>query len=157
MKKILIILILGMILPSVSALIVTQAQVDATNFTNPAEWTGGYEFGYIGVTESKGFWQIYTTVSFWTLEPYDYDVISGATYELKRGERIYYSDERFAYCWFQNQSNAVRCFEDTTLPIWIQQFYADDFMQRKYLTSLKTDESIFTLPRDLIFYLKGGE
>lgn len=128
--------------------IVTQAQVNAINFSNPLEWNGGYEFGYITITDVNGFWQLETIVSYYTLEPY-----TSTTYELKKVSKAYHSEPDFALCWFLNQNNPVYCFETYTLPKWIQQLYSDDFIQRKYLNSLKTNGDRFILPRDLIFYL----
>jgi len=151
MRKIILLLAFVFVLSNVNALTVTQSQVDAVNFTDPAVWTGGYQFGVIQMTQQSGFWQIYTVVNYDTLTPATASTATtSTTYELVKGERTYYSEPDFALCWYLT-GNAISCFEQYTLPDWTEQFLADDFFQRKYLNSLKT-KGTRMLPRDLAYY-----
>jgi len=130
-KKIIIVCILLLLSNFVFADdIFTQEEIDQVNFDT---LNLQYEFSQIFLSLDDGKWELWTTVSFITLEP-----IGNNEYVFGFEARKYTTiNINFFQCLIDG-INDLDCFITHIIPEWTPGFIMNDLLQRRYLKSLQT-------------------
>lgn len=111
--------------------IISQQQLDSVNFDT---FNLQYQVRQVYLEFDRGVWFLKANVVFLNV----YRVFSNQ-YEVQYRVFTYsYSGQDFFNCWRTGANSDVGCFTTFVLPTWVNQFFANDFLHRKYLKSLQT-------------------